>query len=156
MRISKPCLKQYKQGMTLIEVVVAMFIFTIVVVSVMSTFVTLLRKHSDVKKMQQQTEESSLIMSYMAKKIRTSKLVNASDCTGTSCKVLDNNTNANVTFTFTNANTLTENGTVILSNVSGGFATYNTGPNQIPFVTMHLMTGGSATAVQTTVSLRSY
>lgn len=145
------------KGVTLIEVLVSMFIFIIMILAMTGAFVTIIHKRIEVKKMQQQTEEFSLAMSYMAKKIRTSDYI---DCTTTSCTVRDHHTGNPVTFTFDmNALTLTEGSAILASHVTGRFVARHTAPalGEVPTITMSMMAPNMIyTAVQTTVSLRSY
>lgn len=142
------------------EVLVGMFIFTLMVGSMTGAFTTLLQRKSDVKKRQQQTEEFSLAMSYVGKKMRMSDL--GASCGGTSCTILDHNTgNTPVTYAFTGGElreTIGGSTAVIASDVTGRFTAANTAASEVPFITMQMMasSGDVATSVQTTVSLRSY
>lgn len=160
MHASKHIFKRFEKGVSFIEVMVAMFIFTVMITSMMSVFLTLLHKRSEARDAQQQTEEFSLAMSYMSKKIRTSSLAAAADCDTSSCKVHDNNTDADVTFSFSGGDLTETTGTglvSIVSGVSGGFVATNADTGKIPRIMMSIMaTGKPETAVQTTVSLRSY
>jgi Tfp pilus assembly protein PilW len=154
----KQFFKRFKKGITLVEVLVGMFVFTIMITSMIGVFVTLLQRRTEVRKMQQQTEEFSLAMSYMAKKMRMSDLA-PSACSGSSCAILDHNeNNTEVTFNFdAGTSTLKEGSNVLASNVTGGFTAQNTGVGKMPYITMRMMVPGKPdTSVQTTVSLRSY
>jgi Tfp pilus assembly protein PilW len=161
MHISKKRFTRLKKGVTLIELLIGMFIFTLMIVAMTMVMVTILNRQSNIKAMQADTEEHSLIMSYLAKKIRMSTY---NSSTSNSITVKDHSTGLLLTFTFT-----TEGGkpvlkegngatsSVIARNIDGLFIATNTNSNQAPRVTILLKKPTSIdAAVQTTVSLRSY
>lgn len=148
-------LRKFEKGVSLVEVIVSIFIFSLMMISMIGIFVTILHKRADTHDMQQRTEEFSLVMSYMAKKIRTSELSPSTTCDAFTCTFRDSVLNANVSFSFdAAAHTLKEGNTVIVSNVTGRFSPITTG---MPRITIQLMAVGEPdTSVQTTVSLRDY
>ena len=130
MHISKKCFMGLKKGVTLI------------------------------KTMQSSTEEHSLIMSYLAKKIRMSTYTSS---TSSLLTLQDHSsaTGAPLEFSFTIDSSgkpvLQENGITIADNIDGSFTVIDTASNPIPRVTILLKNPGSIdAAAQTTVSLRSY
>ncbi len=160
MYIMKKSFARLEKGLSLIEVEVSMIVFIIIMTSAVGVFANLVKKHTEIKKIQQHTEELSLAMAYMTKKIRMSTITASGDCTVTSCKVHDHATDADVTFTFNATNhtleekTLAVGTTVIAEDVSGGFVASS---GLIPIVTMYMMMPGhTETSVQSSVSLRSY
>jgi prepilin-type N-terminal cleavage/methylation domain-containing protein len=137
-----------KKGVTLVEVLVAMFIFSVMAVSMMSTFVTLIHRRMEIRVMQQQTEEFALAESYVAKKIRMS---DTATCSISQCTLVGGAGNTSFSFS---GGSLFEGSSIIAKDVSGGFVKSSA---SIPVVTLHLMAVGKpATSVQTSVSLRSY
>jgi prepilin-type N-terminal cleavage/methylation domain-containing protein len=163
MRTPQKKSKRVKKGITLVEVMVSMFIFALMMMTVADVFSVIINRRTAVKKMQQQSEEFSLATSFVAKRIRMSTL--AGVCDGASCTIHDNSApvGANTTIVFDAAtNELKEGAAIIASNVTGGFTAYNTGAKEIPLVTIHMMgvdqSGAKQpeTSVQTSVSLRSY
>lgn len=161
MYISKNRFLGLKKGVTLIELLIGMFIFTLMIVAMTMVMVTILHRQSDIKAMQADTEEHSLIMGYLAKKIRMSTYGSGS---GLSITVNDHNTATDTKFEFktdaaTSMPVLEENGTIIARNIKGSFSVVNNTnlATQIPRVTILLKKPDSIdSAVQTTVSLRSY
>jgi hypothetical protein len=134
-------------------------------------FVMMIEKRSEIRTMQKETEELSLALDYVAKKLRTSAYVSA--CDGNMCKVHLNSIPANesdgfdTVFTFESADkTLQEktslddvgsDGVGIISDVEGRFAVKMKSGSGIPRITVQLYkVGKPQTAVQTTVSLRNY
>lgn len=155
MHIPKKHFRGLKKGVTLIELLIGMFIFTLMIVAMTMVMVTILNRQSDIKSMQADTEEHSLIMSYLAKKIRMSTYTSGNGATLT---LLDHTGSAGtpLNFEFTGS-VLKENGIVIAENIAGSFTVTNTASNQIPRVTLLLKKPTSIdAAAQTTVSLRSY
>jgi Tfp pilus assembly protein PilV len=155
----KKSLKRSKKGIALVEVLISLFIFSLMLASMIGVFSTLLQRRSDVRRMQQQTEEFSLASSYMAKKIRMSDY---GSCSSSTCTVHDHSLNDDVTYTFS-GNNLTETIAavgvpgVIATNVTGGFVAHNTLSGNVPIITVHMVDPlHMDTAVQTTLSLRSY
>jgi Tfp pilus assembly protein PilW len=157
MYISKKRFLGLKKGVTLIELLIGMFIFTLMIVAMTMVMVTILNRQSNIKTMQADTEEHSLIMSYLAKKIRMSTYFSS---TSKSLTVTDHDTGLPLTFTFYTAdNTLKEDNKTIASNIDGLFIVTNNTDlvNQAPRVTILLKKPTSTdAAVQTTVSFRSY
>lgn len=156
MRQSKYNFKRFEKGVSLVEVMVAMFIFSIMMTAMTAALVTLLHRRSEIRVMQQRTEELSLAINYMAKKIRTSDFV--SDCNAARCVVHEHTAadTVNTTFSFNSSQQLIEGSNVIADGVIGGFSVVNSGTNQVPRITMHMADSSHAeTSVQTTVSLRS-
>lgn len=156
-----------KKGVTLIEVMVSLFILVLAVTVMMGIFGDLLRKRADLRDAQQRTEEYSLAMSYMAKKMRTSDYVSGCGVSTTnSCRVKEHSTNADIVYTFENSGpykgSLTEtiggNKTEVVKNVEGSFAVKNTGASGVPLISVRMneIPNKYETSVQTTVSLRSY
>lgn len=141
-----------KKGIALVEMMVALAIFTLLVTSMMNIFTTLLRARNEASISQQRTEELSLTAGYVAKRMRMSDL--GANCSGTICHIKDHESGNARVFDFS-GNTFRDNGTVMVSDVMGGFSVTNS--TGIPRITLYLMRiGHPETSVQTTVSLRSY
>lgn len=66
---------QKKGGFTLIEVLIAMFLFSLITVMVSGIFVNFLKNYADVRKMQKNAESVQFAMNLMAKTIRTSNVM---------------------------------------------------------------------------------
>lgn len=163
-------LKRFRKGVSLVEVLVSMFVFTLMIASMMSVFVTLIRKRSDIRQSQQHSEELSLSMGYVMKKVRMS---DEGSCGSGSdvktCSVIDHVTGDTLRYEFLSDHTLSETITsssggssqtaTLADGVDGGFSL---GGGDVPRITMHMMALDESqkpkidTSVQTTVSLRSY
>jgi prepilin-type N-terminal cleavage/methylation domain-containing protein len=150
--------KNFKKGVTLVEVLVSIFIFSIMIASMTGIFATMIRKRSEIKQMQQRTEELSLAVNYIAKKVRMSTY-KGDVCSSASCTVLDNSLDKKVTFSISGdvLKEQAESGAPvsIMAGVSGGFDIQSS--DRVPRITIRLFAKDKPeTSVQTTVSLRSY
>ncbi len=67
---------QKKKGFTLVETLVAMLLFTLIVVMVSGVFMTFLKNYAIVRNVQRSTESAQFAMNLMAKTIRTSQVAN--------------------------------------------------------------------------------
>jgi Tfp pilus assembly protein PilW len=67
---------QKKKGFTLVETLVAMLLFTLIVVMVSGVFMTFLKNYVVVRNLQRSTESAQFAMNLMAKTIRTSQVAN--------------------------------------------------------------------------------
>lgn len=163
MRQSKHNFKRFEKGVSLVEVTVAMFIFSIMMTAMVAALVTLLHRRAEIRVMQQRTEELSLAINYMAKKIRTSDYVSSvNNCNAASCVVHEHTAadGIDATFSFSGSDLTEKIGSntavTIASGVTGGFSAVNTGTDQVSRITMHMADSSHPeTSVQTTVSLRS-
>lgn len=73
-RDKKACIST-KQGFTLIEVLIAMFIFVLIMTMVSASFSGFLKNYASSKKNHKSTETAQLVMNLMTKTIRTSSNV---------------------------------------------------------------------------------
>jgi Tfp pilus assembly protein PilV len=72
-KIKKICL-QGKRGFTLVETLIAMLLFTLIVVMISGVFMTFLKNYVVVRNLQRSTESAQFAMNLMAKTIRTSQV----------------------------------------------------------------------------------
>jgi len=63
-----------KKGFSLLEVMISIFIFSIMMVSVSMTFASLFKNYKNTKKIQQNLENAQFAMNTMAKSLRTSSI----------------------------------------------------------------------------------
>ena len=64
-----------KQGFTLIEVIVAMFIFSLMMVAISGVFVSFIKANRHARAVQQDMEDAEYAMNIIAKTLRTSSIV---------------------------------------------------------------------------------
>lgn len=64
-----------KQGFTLVEVIMAMFIFTVMMVAISGVFVSFIKANRHARAVQQDLEDAEYAMNIMAKTLRTSSIV---------------------------------------------------------------------------------
>ncbi len=65
---------QKKSGFTLVETLIAMLLFTLVVVMISGVFMTFLKNYATTRNIQRSTESAQFAMNLMAKTIRTSQV----------------------------------------------------------------------------------
>ncbi len=152
--------KKNRQGLTLIETVVAISILSIVILASTAVSSTYLRSRVSIKKYQANNEELSLALNYLAKDIRMSG--GNPGASSDTITLTNNISGKSVVYTFNNGNkTLTrnENGAgdvVVAGNVSGAFFVANAALTSIPRVTIRIQKQGTPEmTVQTTVSMRT-
>jgi len=139
-----------KKGLSLIEVMVAIFVFSIIITVSMAVATMYLKGSLTIKKYQENSEELSLAMNYISTDIRMSSLVSP---VSTSNLNLTNNNGDSVTYAFSGGG-LTRNGSMIIDKVSGSFYVINS--NGIPRVTIAMWkTNYTDFSVETTISMRS-
>lgn len=146
--------------MTLVEMIIAIAVFSIIILASTAVSATYLTSRTSIKKYQANSEELSVAMNYLAKDIRMSNCMDgACDFSSlpNSFKIYNNDTGLPIIYTFKAADkTLTRNGDIIISNVTGKFYAINTGANQIARITISMQKDGvPAMLVQTTVSMRN-
>ncbi len=71
--------KRNKQAFTLIEVVVAMAIFSIIMLAVTQVFVSIIKSYRVAKRMQRNIENSQYALNFISKTLRTSEIKDSSD-----------------------------------------------------------------------------
>lgn len=65
-----------KKGFTLIEVIMAMFIFTVMMVAISGVFVSFIKANKSARAVQQDLEDAEYAMNIIAKTLRTSSIIN--------------------------------------------------------------------------------
>ncbi len=165
-----------KKAFTLTEVIVAMFIFVLIVSGSTVAFGKMFKAYKENKALQQNLDNAQYSLNLMAKSIRTSSVVDISvdgqrlvifDYSQMNCikyEFIDNKLTKNVngatgissceTVPFDAGN----DEEIVTGNVSGKFIANKSDSNNVGLVTIVLsMQNGSSTAnIQTSVSLRDY
>jgi prepilin-type N-terminal cleavage/methylation domain-containing protein len=70
--------KKYK-GFSLIEMIVAIFVFSLIMVIVIGTFISVVNLRKKTKTIQQNTENAHFVMEQMAKTLRTSSILESTE-----------------------------------------------------------------------------
>lgn len=124
----------------MIEMMIAIFIFGVILLSSGALASSYLNNRTALRKEQQDMEELSLTINYLAKRIRMSNWDTCSpNCMSgyTTLVVNDNTTDVQYTYVFDNTNSiLTENGTTIISGVTGSFT--NKGTPSAPLIVIDI------------------
>jgi prepilin-type N-terminal cleavage/methylation domain-containing protein len=148
-------------GLTLIEVIVAISVFSIVLLGSVGVMVSGITTRHALKKQQQTMEEFSTAINLMAKRIRMSTLVTAGGGpfpgikTGISVK--DNNDSITYTYLFdSGTKRLLLGSEVLANNVVGSFYVSANDPKAITISMKMADDSSNKTRIQTTVSTRSY
>ncbi len=145
-----------KSGLTLIEMLVAIFVFSVTIAASMAVAATYLKSSYAIKKYQENSEELSLALNYISKDIRMSNaLGGANNGKVASINLTPNSESTPVSYAFdNNSNVLTKNGSPIVNNINGYFYIKNF--SAIPSITIIIWKKNfSGFPVQTTVSMRS-
>lgn len=155
---NKKLLTKNKQGLTFVEVSVAIAVLSITILASTGVSATYLRNRISIKKYQANNEELSVALNSMSKDIRMSNSLDGEAGVRLSITVksnIDSSTDIKYTFDDTEK-TLKRNGILIASNVKGRFNVYGDPDTAIPRITISIAKGGlPGMAVQTTVSMRS-
>jgi prepilin-type N-terminal cleavage/methylation domain-containing protein len=94
----------FQAGFTLVEVMVAMFIFVLIMTMVSSSFGGFLKKYAGSKRAQKATETAQFVMTTMAKTLRTSSNVSiVSDAIKTEIRLFDNSNQTCVVYRYNKA-----------------------------------------------------
>ena len=143
-----------RQGLSLIELIVGIAIFSITILASTAVAGAYLKGSLSLKKYQANNEELSLALNYISKDIRMSNTLTGVVASTISLK--ENSSPNSIKYEFRLGN-LERNGIVIASNVNGRFAVRNAA--QIPLITTVISKanpgGGARMSVQTTTSMRS-
>ena len=146
-----------KDGLTLIEMLVAIFVFSITIAASMAVAATYLKSSYAIKKYQENSEELSSALNYISKDIRMSNTLSDSSGNGinASINLTPNSESASVSYAFDNSqNILSKEGNPIISNIGGYF--YIKNYSAIPSITIVIWKKNfPGFPVQTTVSMRS-
>lgn len=169
MKNKKINLSDKKQGFTLVEVIVAMFVFVLVMTSASVTFARAFEAYQDAKDIQKNMEDAQYAMNIMAKTFRTSSVVGFSDYT---VEVYDYSQEKCFTYTFDGASLLRSEGTGDYGScIPSGSVAMTTGEVSGRFyveesedgvavgkiaVSMTIEKGSNVVHLQTTTSLRDY
>jgi prepilin-type N-terminal cleavage/methylation domain-containing protein len=142
------------RGLTLIEMLVAIFVFSVTIAASMAVAATYLKGSTAIKKYQENNEELSSALNYISKDIRMSNTLSVSrDGRFDSISLTPNSGSQPVTYAFNN-NNLEKDDQAIISNVSGFFYVKNY--SNIPSITIVIWKKNfSGFPVETTVSMRS-
>ncbi|MEI7426205.1 MAG: hypothetical protein WCK16_04775 [Candidatus Moraniibacteriota bacterium] len=155
---NKKSLPAGRKGLTLVETILAVAVLSITIMASTAVSSSYLRSRMSIKKYQANNEELSLALNYLAKDIRMSHTngVASPDEYRADIYPINNSTTALVEYKFNSGNkTLTRNGIVIASNVTGNFYVANN-TKGIPRITITIKKEGTPEmVVQTTVSMRS-
>lgn len=147
-----------RRGLSLIELLFGMAIFSITILASVAVSGAYLKGSLSLKKYQANNEELSLALNYVSKDIRMSNTLTPTTNGVRNSIALKENSGAavNVTYNFVGGN-LERNGQIIASGVNGQFYVVNAA--QIPLITVVISktnpSGGIRTSVQTTTSMRS-
>lgn len=166
--------RMLKSGFTLVETLIAVLIFSIVMVLLSGTFASFIKSYAQNRKIQKDTESAQYAMNLMAKTLRTSSLLTITfplrtfdySQTGNNCMVYDYVSPSKITFSSTTtadsaacgtalmpaATDLTSNNIVNASVLAT--ATTGTTRGKVTIVLSVQSNGSSAIPIQTTVSLR--
>lgn len=155
--LNKKILLSSNVGLTLIEVMVAISVFSIVLLGSVGVMVTGVTTRHALKKQQQSVEDFSIAINLMAKRMRMSDITTTTG-SNASVSMTDNIDGVTAyTYTFDSSNyTLKLGSDILANNVLGSFFVSATDPK---FVTISIKMADDSsdkTRVQTTVSTRAY
>jgi prepilin-type N-terminal cleavage/methylation domain-containing protein len=152
---NKKLLTKNKQGLTFVEVSVAIAVLSITILASTAVSATYLRNRISIKKYQANNEELSVALNSMSKDIRMSNSLDAGTGVRSSIRIESNVDSSSITYAF-NSGSLTRNGILVASNVEGGFFVSGDPTTTIPRITIRIKKEGlPGIPVQTTVSMRS-
>ncbi len=155
---NKKSLPASRQGLTLVETVVAIAILSITILASTAVSSSYLRSRMSIKKYQANNEELSLALNYLSKDIRMSGGFSGGSYGSPilSMTLVNNAGEGSIFYEFTGSE-LKRNGAVVASNVTGAFYVLGDATT-IPRVTIRIQketVGISPVSVQTTVSMRT-
>jgi len=141
------------RGLTIIEMMVAIFVFAITISTSMAVAATYLKGSSALKKYQENSEELSLASNYVSKDMRMSNTLVANNGKQNSISLINNAGGGALAYEFS-GDELKRDGAVIASDVSGSFYVRNNAG--IPLITIVMWKNNHPEfSVETTVSMRS-
>ena len=141
------------RGLSIIEMMVAIFVFAVTISTSMAVAATYLKGSSALKKYQENSEELSLAMNYVSKDIRMSNSLSANPGSNSKITLTSNTGSSALNYEFL-GNELKRDNAPIARDVSGSFYVRNSGG--IPLVTVVMWKNNHPDfSVETTVSMRS-
>lgn len=155
---NKKSLPAGRQGLTLVETILAVAVLSITIMASTAVSSSYLRSRMSIKKYQANNEELSLALNYLAKDIRMSSSTAVFNGYTNTITIKNNTSGKEVVYQFPSNNTLTRDSVIVASNVTGAFYVRNNSSltANIPTITIKIKKIGTPEmVVQTTVSMRS-
>ncbi len=141
------------KGLSIIEMLVAIFVFAVTISTSMAVAATYLRGSFAIKEYQENSEELSLALNYVSKDIRMSNSLNAGSGKVSKIELINNTDNISLEYVF-DGNNFKRAGQIIANDVSGSFYVRNN--SGIPLITMAIWKNNHPEfSAETTVSMRS-
>jgi len=151
-KIAKKITKN-SRGLSIIEMMVAIFVFAVTISTSMAVAATYLKGSSALKIYQENNEELSLALNYISKDIRMSNSLSANPGSNSKITLTSNAGSSALMYEFS-ANELKRAGAPIARDVSGSFYVRNN--TDIPLITVVMWKNNHPDfSVETTVSMRS-